>query len=223
MTLSNWEDFGSPWDRMQLGKYTLPGVWAVTSGECARQVDHKKTKDKDGARIKDLGVLPSRFAARGEIIVGWGVDYGVDWETMQEVIAYINPKKKGGLKYPLDIFHPAIAVLGVHTIYVERIRPPEIKDGKMEFTFDMIEWADPKDTKSKKTPDTVVTYNTVTRQWVSRAPDGKGGFTDSPIGATPTDELSYKDAPPSQSATEWDPSAAGNRAHYFDPPPEAGE
>jgi hypothetical protein len=186
-------------------------VWEVSSGECSRQVDHKKTKDKDGARIKDLGVLPSRFAARGKIMTP------EDWETMQDVLQEINPKKKGGLKTPLHIFHPAIAVLGVFTVYVERVRPPELKNGVAEFTFDMIEWTEPKATNIGKTPASVITYDFTTRTWVSRERDGKGGFKDTPIGQTPTAELSFND-PPSKKAAEWDPTTAGNRKHFFDDP-----
>lgn len=141
--LDHWADPGDPWDRMQLGPANLPGVWEITSGECARQVDHKKTKNKDGAHIKDLGVLPSRFAARGRMYTR------ADWQEMQKIIPMINPKKAGGLRFPLTIFHPAISVLGVTTIYIERIRPPEVKDGILEFTFDMIEWtAEPKEAKT---------------------------------------------------------------------------
>lgn len=146
MTIAHWEDAGSPWDRLQLGTAVMPGIWEITGGECARQVDHKKTKDKDGARIKDLGLLPPRFTARGRMISR------DDWETLQDVLPDINPRKNGGPKFPLSIFHPAVAVLGVHTIYVERIRPPEIRDGILEISIDMIEFSEPKPTNVSKKP-----------------------------------------------------------------------
>lgn len=145
--LLHWDDASAPWDKLLLGPHTMPGVWEITSGECARQVDHKKTKDKDGARIKDLGLLPPRFSARGRMVTQ------KDWDALQNLMPDINPRKKGGPKFPLTIFHPAIALLGVNTIYVERIRPPELKDGVLEIQIDMIEFvSEPKATKIVKKP-----------------------------------------------------------------------
>jgi hypothetical protein len=125
----------------------LPGVWEVTSGECARQVDHKKTKGKDGARIKDQGLLPARFTATGHVI------HEDEWVELQLAIPDISPRRKGGLRTPFTIFHPAIALLGVTTVYVERIKAPEIKNGVLEIGIDMIEWTDqPKTARTGETP-----------------------------------------------------------------------
>lgn len=159
MTISDWEADDSAWDRLQLGTFVMPGVWEITGGECARQVDHKKTKDKDGARIKDLGLLPPRFTARGRMLAKKkNQTTKSDWESLQEILPDINPRKKGGPKFPLSIFHPAVAVLGVNTIYVERIRPPEIRDGILEISIDMIEFAEPKATNISKKPATPSGY-----------------------------------------------------------------
>jgi hypothetical protein len=145
VTLAHWDEPEAPWDRLQLGPHVMPGIWEITSGECARQVDHKKTKDKDGARIRDMGLLPPRMSARGRMST---VE---DWEMLQQTMPDIHPRKAGGIKFPLSIFHPATALLGVTQVYVERIRPPEIKDGILEISIDMIEWSDsPKETKVKK-------------------------------------------------------------------------
>jgi hypothetical protein len=144
--LAHWDDPDAPWDRLTLGDHVMPGVWEITGGECARQVDHKKTKDKDGARIRDLGLIPPRMAARGRLTSR------EDWDELQKIMPDIHPKKKGGIKFPLAIFHPAVALLGVSQIYVERIRPPEIKDGVLEIQIDMIDFGDPKETKVSKKP-----------------------------------------------------------------------
>jgi hypothetical protein len=147
VSLAHWEDQGDPWDVLKLGDHIMPGIWEVTSGQCERQVDHKKTKDKDGARIKDMGLLPPRFSARGRMVTR------EHWNQMQEIMPDINPRKRGGTRFPLAIFHPAVSLLGVTTIYVERVRAPEIKDGMLEIAIDMIEWtAEPKTTKTKDRP-----------------------------------------------------------------------
>jgi len=157
-SIPHWDDPDAPWDKLTLGVHVMPGVWAITGGECARQVDHKKTKDKDGARIRDMGLLPPRLQAVGRLA---GRDANGqpndDWAQLQRIMPDIHPKKPGGIKQPLKIYHPAAALIGVTTVYVERIRPPEIKDGILEFAIDMIEWsAEPKKTnvKPKVTPPT---------------------------------------------------------------------
>lgn len=194
MELLHWDDSSAPWDRLQLGTFVMPGIWEITGGECARQVDHKKTKDKDGARIKDLGLLPPRFSARGRLVSP------EDWDALQQIIPDINPRKNGGPKFPLSIFHPAIALLGVSTIYVERIRPPELKDGVLEIQIDMIEFAEPKETKIAKKPATPGGYigtdedaailAAQNRGWALRRAGFSGTVT--PGGSLEGDELNLK-------------------------------
>lgn len=192
--LLHWDHPSAPWDKLMLGPHTMPGVWEITGGECARQVDHKKTKNKDGARIKDLGLLPPRFSARGRMVSQ------ADWDALQNIIPDINPRKKGGPKFPLTIFHPAVALLGVNTIYVERIRPPEIKDGIFDIQIDMIEFAEPKETNVVKKPATPGGYigtdedaailASQQRNWGLRRA-GLGG-TVAPGGSLEGDELNLK-------------------------------
>lgn len=222
MGLPHWEDTTAPWDTLRLGVYVMPGVWKISGEGCARQVDHKKTKNKDGARIKDLGVLPARFSARGQMV---SAD---DWAQLQVVLPDINPKKKGGLRFPLAIFHPAVAVLGITTIYVERVRPPEIDDrGILEISIDIIEWtAEPKATKTSKAPALPAGYVGIDEDkailqaqnanWVQRRAGitGNAQQTTNENGETPDQEfarLTGEDTrhPPSDSAvTDIDPSSS---------------
>jgi len=149
MGLPHWEDAGSPWDKLVLGDNVMPGIWEINGGVCERQVDHKKTKDKDKAVIKDLGLLPPRLQAKGRLYSR------EDWEALQKIMPDIHPRKAGGPKFPLKIYHPAAAIMGVSTIYVERIRPPEIDNGVLSFSIDMIEWTEtpkkPRKTKHRET------------------------------------------------------------------------
>lgn len=153
--LPHWEDPGSPWDKLILGDNVMPGVWAIIGGECARQVDHKKTKEKDKARIKDLGLLPPRLQAKGRMVSRLpNGDPTGDWEALQRIMPDINPRKAGGPKFPLKIYHPAAALIGVSVIYVERVRPPEVEGGILTLAIDMIEWTEsPKKTNVQKKPD----------------------------------------------------------------------
>ena len=128
-----------------LGGRVMPGVWEITGGEFAREIDTKKTKGKDKAILIDLGLRPPRMSARGRLCSQ------ADWDMLQDVMPDIHPKKAGGVKFPLNIFHPSLALLGISQVYVERIRPPEIKDGILEIQIDFIEWTEqPKASKTKK-------------------------------------------------------------------------
>lgn len=195
MTLGHWDDADAPWDKLRLGIHSMPGIWEITSGECARQVDHKKTKGKDGARIKDLGLLPPRFSARGKMC-----SHG-DWLLLQQVMPDIHPKKKGGIKFPLAIFHPAVALLGVTQIYVERVRAPEIKDGILEIQIDMIEWtAEPKETKTTNktsapsgyigTDESMAILAAQNRNWALR----RAGFAGTGNFEAPTQQTNFDSA-----------------------------
>lgn len=183
MGLAHWDDADAPWDRLTLGVHVMPGIWEITSGQCERQVDHKKTRNKDGARIKDLGLLPPRFSARGKLCAR------TDWAKIQQIMPDIHPKKKGGIKFPLAIFHPAVALLGVTQIYVERVRAPEVRDGILELQIDMIEWTEePKETKTSKktsapsgyigTDETMAILAAQNRNWALRRAgiSGTGNF-----------------------------------------------
>lgn len=145
-----WDAVEAPWDRLKIGADVMPGIWEITQGECMRQVDHKKTKGKDGAHIKDLGVLPARFSARGRMI-----SYD-DWVKLQEVLPKLNPRNAGKLRSPFTIYHPAIALLGITTVYVERVRVPTVRNGILELNIDLIEWVEPKPAKTTKVVNTAL-------------------------------------------------------------------
>jgi hypothetical protein len=144
--LAYWDDEDAAWDLLYLNEQLMPGVWEIVSGECSRQVDHKKTKDKDGAKIRDLGLLPARFTAKGQIVTR------EDWRALQAMLPIINPRTPGKERSPLTIYHPAITLIGVQIVYVEKLRVPEVKKGILEVQIDLLEWTEPKAAKVKVVP-----------------------------------------------------------------------
>jgi hypothetical protein len=227
--LPHWEDDGDPWDKLILGDNVMPGVWTITGGECARQVDHKKTKSKDKALIKDLGLLPPRLQIKGRMAsrLPNGEPTG-HWEALQKIMPDINPRKAGGPKFPLKIYHPAAAIIGVNTIYVERIRPPEVNaNGILEMQLDVIEWTEtPKKTNVQKPKepgldDAVVMVAQIrgAGQWNTstlRAANDPESFTAvDPDIVAPTGH-DYRN-PPELSAKDIDPSEDKFSAAQSDP------
>jgi hypothetical protein len=145
MGLPHWYDAGSPWDKLVLGDNVMPGVWAIVSGAVELEIDTKKTKGNDKARVKPLGLLPPKIQAKGQIVSR------EDWEALQKIWPDIQPKKPGGPKFALKIYHPAAAFMGLTTVIVERVRSPEINNGICEITLDLIDWTEtPKKTNFQK-------------------------------------------------------------------------
>jgi hypothetical protein len=121
------------WDRLQLGKHVMPGIWKV-SCVCARDIDKKKGKGKDGAKIKDRGYDAAEVSFVGKL------ESKDDWQALQQILPDIHPRKKGGKRKDMTAAHPSLAVMGVTRIYVKSIKAPEIEDGIMEMTIEAIEF-----------------------------------------------------------------------------------
>lgn len=134
--LPHWEDPGNPWDKLILGNNVMPGVWAVVSGVAELEIDSKKTKGKDRARVKPLGLLPPKIQAKGQLVTR------ADWEALQKIMPDLQPRKPGGPKFALKIYHPAAAIIGVNMVIVERFRSPEINNGICEITIDLVDWTE---------------------------------------------------------------------------------
>lgn len=201
--IPHWDDPDAPWDKLTLGVHVMPGVWEINGGECVRQIDEKKGKDLDHARIRDMGLKPPRLQARGRLVSR------EDWEQLQRVLPDMHPRKPGGIKQPLKIYHPAAALLGITTVYVDRIRPPEINNGVLELAIDMIEWSDePKKTKVRPKPPPPT--DTEIMRAVLR---GAGSWRTSTIQPYVTDDLFDADHKPlSNSDTRNPPEAGLNRS-----------
>ncbi len=146
-----WDDFkdSSPWDMLALGEHVLPGSWTVDA-TCERELDVKKSKGKDGGRVKDCGYKAGEITFVGKL---GGRDLEVtreQWREMQRVLEALHPRKKGGPRNPLAASHPALAVMGITTVYIKSIRAPEISDGIMTLRIDAMEWVpEPKKAKPK--------------------------------------------------------------------------
>jgi hypothetical protein len=150
-SLPHWEDEGQPWDRLTLGDNVMPGVWTIVSGAAELEIDSKKTKGKDRARVKPLGLLPPKMQAKGQLVTR------ADWDALQKIMPDLQPRKPGGPKFALKIYHPAAAIIGVTMVIVERLRSPEINNGICEISIDLIDWTEePKkvNVQKKKVPTT---------------------------------------------------------------------
>jgi len=134
-----WDDrdWQEAWDELILGEDTWPGVWEISGPGVSRKIDVKKTKGEDGATIKDEGYQPARITLTGII---WTEE---QWDLLQRLIAKVHPRKPGGLRTPLEIYHPQSSLLGITQIYIDKIgipKKPTAGDGKLSISMSALEW-----------------------------------------------------------------------------------
>lgn len=135
---------GSEWDRFQLGKHVLPGAWKVEC-TCERDIEVKKSKGKDGARMDDHGYEPAAVTFTGQFTAD------ADWQAMQKILPDLHPRKKGGPRSEMHAQHPTLAVMGVVNVYLKAIKAPVIDDrGILTLAIEAIEYVAPAPTKKKK-------------------------------------------------------------------------
>jgi len=160
---------GSPWDRLQLGKHVMPGVWSIEA-TCERDINVKKSKGKDGARMKDRGYQPASITLTGKLSTQ------EEWEALQRILPELHPRKKGGKRNQITAQHPALALMGLSEIYVKSIKAPTVADGVMTLPIEAIEYtAEPK----KKLADFKIKWQQGST--VIEAPF-TGVLADSPVG-----------------------------------------
>jgi hypothetical protein len=137
--LPYWDDRDWPdgWDTLVLGEDIWPGSWEVSGPGVSRKIDVKKTKGEDGATMKDEGYQPARLTLTGTI---WNQD---QWNELQRLLPTIHPRKAGGSRTPLEIYHPQSSLLGITQIYIDKIgipRKPTAGDGLLVLSMSALEW-----------------------------------------------------------------------------------
>lgn len=134
------------WDTLILGGEVWPGLPTVES-DPSRAVDAQKKAGDDGANLVDQGYEPAKVKITIRI---WLAE---QWKELQRLLATIHPRKKGGIRTPVDILHPETQLKGVRQIYVTHIGPAVpgrgAEHGSLTLSFDALEWfPSPKPAKS---------------------------------------------------------------------------
>jgi hypothetical protein len=145
-TIEFWEGDASgqtPWNTLNLGGKIWPGIWEI---DCPveRKIDVKKAKGKDKADIKDEGYEVTKLVLTGRLA------NKTQFDQFQVLLAEIHPRKAGGVRTPTEILHPKANLLGISTIYVNKIdvNTPTAKSG-MTVKMDAFEIAKPEAVTAK--------------------------------------------------------------------------
>jgi hypothetical protein len=137
--IPHWDDRDDPlvWDTLFLAGEIWPGVCEISGAGVSRKIDVKKSKGSDGATIKDEGYQPAKLTIRLTI-------YSEnDWQLLQALLPSIHPKRKGGVRTPLEISNPQANLLGITQIYIDKIgipKKPTSGDGLCVLDMSAIEW-----------------------------------------------------------------------------------
>lgn len=137
--LPYWDDRDDPlaWDTLILNDEIWPGVCEISGAGVSRKVDVKKGKGEDGATLKDEGYDLARLSITLTIYSDG------DWVELQRLLPTIHPRRKGGTRTPISIVNPQCNLLGVSSIYIDKIsipKKPKSGDGLVELEMSAIEW-----------------------------------------------------------------------------------
>jgi len=141
-TVSGWphwdqRDWPDAWDALILGEDEWPGVWEISGAGVSRKIDIKKQAGTDGASMTDEGYQPAQLTITGTI---WTKD---QWSELQRLIPKVHPRKPGGSRTPMEIYHPQSALLGITQIYINKIgipKKPSAGDGLLTLSMSAVEW-----------------------------------------------------------------------------------
>lgn len=123
-----------PWDIVVLAGFPFTGVAAVT-GDSTRKIEVKRLRGSDGAVITDAGYEPARLTI--SLMLGTLQAF----EDLKQLLARVHPRKKGGIRNPVTIEHPAPNMIGIHQIYVTGVGIPTVSSkGLTAMSLQAIEW-----------------------------------------------------------------------------------
>ena len=125
----------NPWDVCVIGPVTLVGIVEVHVVR-ERKIDIKKSPGTHGATETDQGYAPAEIEIKQTI---WKPSH---FQQMQGVWGVLEPEPSKQDATPLDIMHPATAMRGVKSIYIQKIEGPDkgTTPGSKVFTYRCVEW-----------------------------------------------------------------------------------
>lgn len=137
--LPYWDrrDWADAWDTLVLGADIWPGIAEISGAGVSRKLDIKQSIGTDGATMKDEGYQPARLT------ISITIYSEAQWLRLQELLPKVHPRKPGGSRTPLEIYHPQSSLLGITQIYIDKIgipKKPSAGDGLCVLEMSAVEW-----------------------------------------------------------------------------------
>lgn len=138
MTVPHPDEDPEFWDRCTIDGTVVPGRVTVRC-PVKRDIDKKKPKGSDGARLEDRGYMLAEVEI--DVEIGGGEQGYKDFADMQELIDQIHPRKKGGARAKQQISSPQTEINRITDIYVYSIDGPKReKNGLLMWKLKATEW-----------------------------------------------------------------------------------
>ncbi len=129
-----WDTNPKLWDTLVIDNIALAGVWEVEPvNGTVRNVKAKRSKGKDGAKLKDHGLEEANLRLTGRITSGM-------WEDAKEDIYRLLPPTEGAEQAPHTVSHPMCAAMRIDKIIVRGIKPHPPDRGIMKIEINATKW-----------------------------------------------------------------------------------
>lgn len=127
------ELYPDPWATLRFGGRRLPGLSRVT-GPRRRDLDSEKPKGAKGAHTVD----------NGEPLVEFDVEHSMwtakQWAGFLDIMSLLQPNQPNAALPPVKAENPAIQFVGVTTVVLEEINPPDIDGGTGTVKLKLRQW-----------------------------------------------------------------------------------
>lgn len=123
-----WADSPFPWQQVRINGETLPGIATVT-GDVGRKVDTAQAPGNDGGTFTHLGYEPA------EVEVKLVLATPEHLEAFTRLAPTIRPRKGEKSPKPVNVYHPALELLGIRSLFLMKIGIPE--PGSVKGTYEV--------------------------------------------------------------------------------------
>ncbi len=126
---------GTDWDRIRIGGVRLK-AYATVEGDKDTKIDVKEIPGADGANLTQLGTTPAPIVIRLRCFTTDAVD---EW---MGIAKRLQPVPGRPTPEAVDVYHPALAVNGVKSLYLKTLGVPTVRTpgGPVEIVTRWIEF-----------------------------------------------------------------------------------
>ena len=138
-TETPWNPLAQPTNKVDFAGHVTPGIAEVVGASSPRRWDERESYGWSGAFIVYHGVNLSHFSVKIRLITrqDWA-----DWYAFKPIVDRVP---LGTLQRPVDISHPYLDLLGIHSVVVDDVtQPDQVEHGIFEIEIKLIEYRSPR-------------------------------------------------------------------------------
>lgn len=133
-----WSPFVEPQNYVEFAGYATPGIAEVVGASSPRKWEKRESVGWSGAFLVYQGLELSSFS----VVVRLYDD--ADFVLWHEFAPVVQRVPLGRFQKPVDIAHPQLAMLGIHSVVVEDVtQATQTEDGVWEIEIKLIEYRSP--------------------------------------------------------------------------------